>query len=267
MHSPNAEPKFTNITSQFDEELNESSQIDDNTPWTTIEKPSSGFGDDEPWELEDHGEEKMTPIPTTTRFTSPFNDNEYYPIEKISSKNNFFSDSFNPSEDTEQTLTKTVRFDDNIQSIPSPTPPLRDSPESSESDSDGIVIDDITPNFEANNNHMETSYVTIDENDLKERPYESVELSPDTIEELPSSSNKNFHFFSRRNLFKYFLLDISNDNIPVKSTLSPSNIDTQYKINLRPESEITTTTDTNIRSNTDTQVVQPYESGILIFTI
>lgn len=39
----------------------------------------------------------------------------------------------------------------------------------------------------------------------------------------------------------------------------------QYKINLRSESEIPTP-DTNIRMNTDAQLVQPYESGIVIFT-
>ena len=57
------------------------------------------------------------------------------------------------------------------------------------------------------------------------------------------------------------LLDTTNDNIPFKSELSSSNPETQYKINLRSESEITTmTTDTN------TQLAQSNESGILIFS-
>ena len=59
-------------------------------------------------------------------------------------------------------------------------------------------------------------------------------------------------------LYVLFLLDISNDNIPLKS----SHIDTQYKTNLPSEIEITTDT----RLPSDTQLVRPFESGILIFT-
>ncbi len=167
LHSPEIESKFANITSQFDEEFNESSQIDDNAPWTSIEKPTGGIGDDEPWELEDNGEEKITPVPTTTRLVSAFNDNEYSSIEKFNSSKNFFSDSFNPNEEIEQTLTKSVRFDDRIQNIRSPTPPIDNIESPTTSDSNEVVVDDIIPNFETINNQMEASYVTIDETDIK----------------------------------------------------------------------------------------------------
>ncbi len=168
LYSPEIQSKFADITAQFDEEFNEPSQTDDNAPWTAIEKPndttkSSGIGGDEPWELEDHGEEKMIPIPTTTRFASAFNDNDSAPIGKVTLHQNIFSDSFNPTEDTEHILTKTVRFDDNVQKIRAPTPPK----ESSSSDSDDVEIEDITPNFETINDRMEASYVNIDETDLK----------------------------------------------------------------------------------------------------
>jgi hypothetical protein len=114
-----------------------------------------------------------------------------------------------------------------------------------------------------------------------ERPHESIELTPHTVtarsenEDLPSplkdkSSNlkkERFVFFFKRNFMYMFLLDTSNDNIPLES-----NTARQYKINLRSESEITPTiqtitTDTQIRSSTDTQSVKPFESGMLIFTI
>lgn len=149
-------PKFTHITSQFDDE---DEDVDENNAlWTKVEKPTNN----EPWELEDNGEEKMTPVPTSARITSPFNEDDYFPTEKNNSNKNFFSDSFNPSGEAEQTLSKSVRFDDNIQSIRSPTPPLsaKENYESSGSDSDKVEIDDITPN-------LETSFINIDENDLK----------------------------------------------------------------------------------------------------
>ena len=163
------ESKYANITSQFDDEFNESSQTDANAAWTSIEKPiettkSSGIGDDEPWELEDNGEEKMTPIPTTTRLTP----NEYSPTGKVNLHANF-SDSFHPNEDTEHTQTKTVRFDDNVQKIRAPTPPKETLESSSTNDSDEIEVDDITTSFEKVNPRMETSYVTISEADLNVR--------------------------------------------------------------------------------------------------
>jgi len=157
LDSSKIELKFTNLTVPFDEELNESLQTDENTPWTSVDKPNSGIGDDEPWELEDHGEEKMTPIPTTTRLASAFNDNEH----SLKEKQNFFSDSFDQYEDAEETVTKTVRFDDNVESIRAATP-QEDTP----SDSDEIEINEITPTFEQVNDRMEASYVKIDETDL-----------------------------------------------------------------------------------------------------
>ncbi len=160
------ESKFANITAQFDEEFNESSQTDANAAWTSIEKPfetikSSGIGDDEPWELEDNGEEKIIPIPTTTRLSS----NEYSSNGKVHLHS---SDLFNQNEEMEHTLTKTVRFDDNVQNIRAPTPPPKETLESSSStnDSDEIEVDDIATSFERINHRMEASYVTINEADL-----------------------------------------------------------------------------------------------------
>jgi hypothetical protein len=146
---------------------------------------SSGIGDDEPWELEDSTDEKLTPIPTTVRLSSPFNDDEYSTTEKSAAQKNFFSDSFIPpkiletrpsnepensdddlshhqsNETTEQPLTKSVRFDDNIQNI---------------NRSEQAEIDD-----------METSYINVGETDVKafqtEQPFESIQP---IIEDLPS---------------------------------------------------------------------------------
>ena len=159
--------RFANISAQIDEEFTKTSPIEENSPWTTVEATkSSGIGDDEPWELEDNGEEKMTPIPTTTRLSSPFNDGDLSPVGKVNLHSNFFSDSFQPNEDNEQTLTKTVRFDDNVQNIRAATPP-KDQFEIPSSESDDIEVDDIIPNFENNIDRMDTSFVQIDEKDLQ----------------------------------------------------------------------------------------------------
>lgn len=191
------------LTSQFNNEFNAFSQLqqstDDNAPWISVEKSSeisksSGIGENEPWELEDHGEEKMTPVPTTTRL-SAFNDSDYFSTtEKPDSLNNFFSDSFNPpiiteeqsnnnkenyddhftkqqsNENIDQSFVKSVRFDDNIQKIRAPTP-SKEIHNESKSDSDEVEIDDITPTFETIGSdritdHMETSYVTVDKTDI-----------------------------------------------------------------------------------------------------
>ena len=165
LHSPEIDSKFANITAQFDEKVNQSLQIHDDALWTSIEKPTNEIGNDEPWELEDNGEEKISPIPTTVRLSSAFNDNEYFPKEKNASSNNFFSDSFNPTEDNEQTAAKTVRFSDNIENICISTLPRNDTFESSSSSTstnelDDIVIEDIKPT-------METSFINIDEKDFK----------------------------------------------------------------------------------------------------
>lgn len=103
--------------------------------------------DNEPWELEDHGEEKITPIPATIRLASALNDNE-------TSQKNYFSDSFNPMEQTEQSFAKTVRFDDNVQNIRASTPPSNDKTMESEE----LDVNDITPQF----NRMETDLPSLE---------------------------------------------------------------------------------------------------------
>jgi hypothetical protein len=192
LNSPEMESKFGNITTQFN----------DNSPWISARKSSetgksSGIGDNEPWELEDNGEEIITPVPTTSRF-SAFNNDEFSITEKADSHINFFSDSFNPpiiaetnsnankenddghftkqisNEDIDQSFAKSVRFDDNVQKIRAPTPQkdiLNESKSSTTSDSNEVEIDDITPSFETISDritdHMETSFVNVDTTDVK----------------------------------------------------------------------------------------------------
>lgn len=59
--------------------------------------------------------------------------------------------------------------------------------------------------------------------------------------------------------------------MPLKSALLSSNNQTEYKKELRSESEINpniqTTLDSKILSHTDTQAVRPIESGTVLFTI
>lgn len=56
--------------------------------------------------------------------------------------------------------------------------------------------------------------------------------------------------------------------MPLKSALSPSNTNTQYKKNIRSESEIPPTNqtaiDTKVRSQTDIRSSFPFDSGIVM---
>lgn len=130
LDSAELQSKYTHITGPLDDQFVESS------PWTTVEKSN-----DEPWELEDN-------MLRTTRADSP--------VDEINdSKTNYFFDSFNPVKEPDQTLSKSVRFNDNVQNIRASTPPASSlTMESTEVD--------ITPSF----NRMETSYVQINETDL-----------------------------------------------------------------------------------------------------
>lgn len=58
---------------------------------------SSGIGDDEPWELEDSGEEKPAVLPQDTSFFAAFKDDEQFNNTlKSDAPQNFFDDAFNP---------------------------------------------------------------------------------------------------------------------------------------------------------------------------
>ncbi|CAF3370431.1 unnamed protein product [Rotaria sp. Silwood1] len=221
LDSSENDSKFANITAQFNE-FDESSQLqqstDDNTPWITIEKTpetvqTSSISKDEPWELEDSGEENITPgfttTTTTTQHSEAFDDNELSTTEK-SNLHNYFSDSFNtpitiekhPSDDkenhddyftkhqlnenAEQSLAKSAHFDDNkenVQAVTSLKENLNASEPSTTSDSDIVEVNYVAPSFETVGDHitdhMQTSYVNVDETDVKiELPNESVELTP-----------------------------------------------------------------------------------------
>ncbi|CAF4232786.1 unnamed protein product [Rotaria sp. Silwood2] len=218
LDSSDNELKFANITAQFNE-FDESSQLqqstDDNTPWITIDKTpetvqTSSISKDEPWELEDSGEENIAPgFPTTTPYSDAFNDNEFSTTEKTNLPTNYFSDSFNapittekhPSDDkenyddyftkqqlnenTEQSLAKSAHFDDNQKNVQASTS-LKDNLNASESsttsDSDIVEVNEIAPTFETISDHMQTSYVNVDETDVKiELPNELIERTPHMV--------------------------------------------------------------------------------------
>ncbi|CAF0999358.1 unnamed protein product [Rotaria sordida] len=255
LDSSEIESKFPNITAQFNDEFDESSQqqqqqpsTDDNTPWITIEKTpetiqTSSINKDEPWELEDSGEENITP-------------------EKSNLHKNYFSDSFNvptaiekhPNDDKdnyddyftkqqlneniEQSLTKNAYDDDNKENMQTTTS-LKDNINATESsttsDSDIVEVNDIAPNVETINDritdHMQTSYVNVDEADVKiEHPNEPIETTPRMIavqsesEDLPPPLPALPPLNNKSN--------ISNKNLPLKSALLSSNNDTQYKKDL-----------------------------------
>ncbi|CAF1067262.1 unnamed protein product [Adineta ricciae] len=179
LHSSDQDSKFANIISQFDDDFDrltasqqQQQPVDDDAPWVSVDKPpepvqSSTVEENEPWELEDHHNENLTPVPTTVRF-SAFNDHESASTEKVNPNQNFFSDSFNPptikeehanEETVVQPGPKTVHLDDQVQTKRSPTPSTDAFDEtkiSAKEDPDDIDIDDISPSF-----HNEPNYAFV----------------------------------------------------------------------------------------------------------
>ena len=97
------EDRFACITAQFDEPMLSAASTDaDNSPWTSMRQQaapvkSSGIGDDEPWELEDSGEEKQAALPQDSSFFAAFKDDELFSNTlKSDAPQNFFDDAFNP---------------------------------------------------------------------------------------------------------------------------------------------------------------------------
>ncbi|CAF3662573.1 unnamed protein product [Rotaria sordida] len=263
-------------------------------------------GDDEPWELEDSGEEKVKPIPAiiSQKYDSYDNVPLDSPVLRVASKlppkkeefkhkeestddseqenyDNYF-DKHKPTEDTSETpISKTVRFDENIEKVAVLTP--QDSLDGSaasttSSDTDDIEDEeDTTLNFQTVNDRI-TDYMSEKETNKKETnedktdevttrntthppetritSTESEDLPP-PLPPLPPLTKKS---------------STSSDNIPLKSTTSSSpksNRDLKRAINLRSESEMTptmqTTTDAKLLSDTDTPIVRSFESEFDIF--
>ncbi|CAF2921615.1 unnamed protein product [Rotaria sp. Silwood2] len=292
------------ITTEADNEFQEASS-------EPLEQQSnikqSADGDDEPWELEDSGEEKIKPIPATISQRYELYDNvpldsprlRLAPIlpptikESEHEENNDESNQENydnyftqnkPIENTSETsLSKTVRFDENIEKVAVLTP--KDSLDESmasttTSDTDDIEDENMTSNFQPVSdritdfmNEKETNGNKVKDNETNEvitrnithqkeshiSSTESEDLPP-PLPPLPPLNKKS---------------SSSTDSIPSKSTvssLSPkSNIELKRKINLRPEPEITPTieitTDSKLLSDTTTQLAQSFDSGIVINTI
>lgn len=242
---------LTSATTQLDEEFNQTS------PWTYVEKPietpkSSGIGDNEPWELEDHGEEKITPIPATIRLASTFNENE-------NSQKNYFSDSFNPVEQTEHISGKTVRFDDNVQKIRASTPPSDENLRSSLTME--LDVNEITPQF----NTMETD-LTVCRHLKRSKKCEFISFRLNVLlhrlkqSKIQIRLNSVIEQCSIVFVFCYiYFLDTFKDHIPLPTVFPPAmNSETENRINTRSSQiEITTT---------NAQLVQPNESGIVIFS-
>ncbi|CAF3218399.1 unnamed protein product [Rotaria socialis] len=204
------ESKFSNIITEINNEVDESSHqlTNDNSPWITVDNTSEtmqtdGPNKDEPWELEDSTEEKLPPTFTkASQLSAAFNDNEFSTTDKSDLQQNFFSDSFNAltavencdnyftkqklNGNTEETLGENTHIDINKENLPIETAlkgNVSASESSATSDSDVIEVNDITTDFETindrNTDPMQTSYVNINETDIKvERPSDSVAVAP-----------------------------------------------------------------------------------------
>ncbi|CAF1131856.1 unnamed protein product [Adineta ricciae] len=218
LYSSDQDSKFANIISQFDDDFDQPAasqqqqqqSVNDDAPWVSVDKPtelvqSSTVEENEPWELEDHHNENLTPVPTTVRL-SAFDDHEFTSTEKIDPNQNFFSDSFNPPtikeehanvETVDQPGPKTAHLDDQVQSKRSPTPPthaFEETKVSAKEDPDDIDIDDINPSFQNEPNYAFVS---------RARAMDQTISSSSDNENASSTTKTQIH--------------PSDDNIPLKS--------------------------------------------------
>jgi hypothetical protein len=236
-------PGIDSITAGIENEFDQSSQIQDST--TSTEQQSEMIkttgGDDEPWELEDSGEQKIKPVPTSI-IQKNHSYNNFFPNAQTSGsdgegnddedgKENY-DDYFSKNQSTEHVETsipKNVRFDDdNIENVAVLTP--KDSLDRSESlstpdddDPDGIDDEDITTNLqmvsdriadhmnarEITNNNNEPTEVTVQR--IIPRPESEISLTdsedlPPPLPPLPPLNKKssNICLFISIQLFKYF---------------------------------------------------------------
>ncbi|CAF1147757.1 unnamed protein product [Rotaria sp. Silwood1] len=272
----------------------------------------STAGDDEPWELEDNGEEKIKPMPAT--ISQRYNSYDNVPLdsptlrvapalpptikESEDEENTGESDGedydkyFSKHKSTEETsaapLSKTVRFDENIEKVAVLTPKdsLNESLASTTtSDTDEIEDeDDMTPNFQTISDRI-TDFMHVkdtkekENNDDKKIDNETNEATTHNITHQPEN-----HISSTESedlppplpplppLNKKSTS--STDSIPSKIAASSSsspkpNIDLKRTINLRSEPEITPTiqitTDAKLLLNdTDRPLARSFDSGIVI---
>jgi hypothetical protein len=240
------------ISAAIDNEFNQSSPhmqepTDDNAPWTSTEQQSDSAkfsgADEEPWELNDSGEEVKTTIAAQkndsySNFFSNTQSSRQPPTKKFDHENNnedsdeqnyddYFSKQQQPPKDEdaesiEQSLSKTVRFDENINNVAVLTP--KDSLERSESisigDSDDNDDEEITPNFQTVSDritdHINTEYKHDDDEtaevtirNIAPRPDSHISLTesedlPPPLPPLPPMNKKSSNsFFFKRILFIY----------------------------------------------------------------
>ena len=304
-----AESNFVSLTDSidrsFDASIPREKTTHDSGLWAPTSQPfqsarSSGIGGDEAWELEDHGEEKMTPLAAvSSRLSAAFNDEEFAKPDLVHAADNFFSDTFNPSLDE-----KHPRASDNLQEtsvVMVQHDDLDESNSSTSRDSEELEMNSIVPTLTFAADHTDQHPVAIPakvrihlgREDVPkrictislqtERIYESAELSPAHATPRSASAvsmiesddlspvQPPLHSTSAYLLWnKSFIspLDASIENIPLKSALLSSNTDAKQKLNLRSESELPSPTssivDSKLRSSTDTQLARPFESGKLI---
>ncbi|CAF0963550.1 unnamed protein product [Adineta steineri] len=280
------------LRADIDNELDQSSQIQDSTisidQQSEIIKSTDG-GDNEPWELEDSGDEKLKPVPTDTMlkndsYTNFFPNNEASSLtatiegsdddKEKDNYDDYFAQQQQSNEQNEASLSKTVRFDENINNVAVLTP--KDSLDRTESSDTPIDSDDddgmegITLNLRAPSdriadhmNETETDYknetIEVKTTTSIPRPESNISLTdseedlPPPLPPLPPLNKKS---------------SSQTENIPLKSSLSSTtNTDLKRKANSRSEPDITptiqTTTDASLLNTTESQLNRSFESGIV----
>ncbi|CAF1055519.1 unnamed protein product [Adineta ricciae] len=294
------------IVAEIDSEFNDSSQMQEST--TSIDRQSEmitsvdgGHNDNEPWELDDSGEEKITPIQTTTILQKNDSYNNFFSEQQSSAiatattlpattegsddeiEEENYDDYFNQNQvkgENEVPSNKTVRFDENnIENVAVLTP--KDSLEESETPQtppDSDDDDDDDEEHIAINLRMASDRITDHMNDnninYEEKPAEAIVnktvLRPESEISLADSEDLPPPLPPLPPLNKKS--GSSTDNIPSKSSsLSSTSVDLKRNINSRTESEPTATiqtitTEAKLHNNPDPQATRSFDSGIVKYS-
>ena len=234
-------PGIDSITAGIDNEFDESPQIQELTEQQSEILKSTG-GDDEPWELEDSGEERIknliqkndsynnffpntqtsASIPAAT--TEETGDEENTDEDEKDNYDDYFSKN-QPIEHGDTSPPRIVRFDDNIENVAVVTPKDSLDDQSESPDTPNDFDEDITTNLQTVSDRI-TDYMHAKEISNKNEPTEMTmhnsiprpdsEISltdsedlPPPLPPLPPLNKKSSHFcsfllYNCIYLFKYF---------------------------------------------------------------
>ncbi|CAF3470765.1 unnamed protein product [Rotaria socialis] len=294
-------------TDAVDNQSDETSPMKKSTiPFELESDPVNALNNgDEPWELEDSGEENGntlhhsikkkfdsydnvpldSPTSTLTRTLPPKLKDTYHGESSDEDENENENDNYDkyfsqqkPAENSEGHSTKTVRFDDNIEKVAVLTPKdsLEESLEEASSTTDSADDTDneeIPANFSMVNDRI-TDFMNEKEtnNTIKTTEVVTRHVVHEPESHISTESEDLPPPLPPLPPLNKKTTTTSSDNIPLKSALSSSprvNIDLKNRIHSRSDPEITptvqTTTDDKLLSNADAPILRSFDSGRVIY--